>query len=78
MRNSTKGLSEAFQKAAALRYGWFEVRYEHDPFYMRRKFKTAIELTGRTPAMAWVSFMPSAWLDGSWRSRQGRLDVPRF
>ena len=64
VRNSTKGLSEAFQKAAALRYGWFEVRYEHDPFYMRRKFKTAIELTGRTPAMAWVSFMPSAWLDG--------------
>jgi hypothetical protein len=62
--NSEKGLADAFRRAAAVRYSWFEVRYDHDPLYMRRRFKTTLQLSGQYSVRSWVKITPSSWFDG--------------
>jgi hypothetical protein len=70
VRQDKAGLGEAFQGAAAERYGWFEVRYSTHPFWLRRKFNTRLRLVNFATAEASVNFYPSAWLDAP----PGRLD----
>ena len=60
---SKEGLGRAFQAAAAKRYNWFELRYRVDPFFLRRSFKTGIQLVSFASAEAKVEIFPSAWLD---------------
>ncbi len=64
VRRDTDGLAEAFQAAAAQRYGWFEVRYQVDPHYLRRSFESRLRLLSYAKAEASVRIHPSAWLDG--------------
>ncbi|MED5371444.1 MAG: vWA domain-containing protein [Myxococcota bacterium] len=59
----SKGLGRAFQDAAATRYRWFEVRYQVDPAYLRRRFDTKIRLTAFAQGESEVTLEPSAWLD---------------
>ena len=63
VRQDKAGLGEAFQGAAAERFGWFEVRYSTHPFWLRRKFNTRVRLVNFATAEASVNFYPSAWLD---------------
>ncbi len=70
VRNGRDGLGQAFQGAAARRYGWFELRYQLPPFYLRRAFTTRLRLTAPT-ADASVRVVPSAWMDGP----PGQLDA---
>jgi len=63
VRQGVDGLAEAFQSAAAQRYGWFEVRYHVDPHYLRRSFETRLRLMSYANAEASVRIYPSAWLD---------------
>jgi hypothetical protein len=66
---TTEGLAEAFKAAAAMRYRWFEVRYQIDPFHLRRAFDTKLSV----PSMRTESTLrihPSGWLDGP----PGKLD----
>lgn len=60
---SKEGLGRAFRAAAAKRYNWFELRYRVDPFFLRRSFKTGIQLVSFASAEASVDIHPSAWLD---------------
>lgn len=71
VRQDKVGLGEAFQGAAAERYGWFEVRYSTHPFWLRRKFNTRLRLVNFATAEASVNFYPSAWLDAP----PGRLEA---
>ena len=61
--NTTDGLADAFKAAAAMRYGWFEARYQVDPFYLRRAFETKLRLVSLQGTSASLRFFPSAWLD---------------
>jgi hypothetical protein len=70
VRQDKAGLGEAFQGAAAERYGWFEVRYSTHPFWLRRKFNTRLRLANFATAEASVNFYPSAWMDAP----PGKLD----
>ncbi|MCP4807567.1 MAG: VWA domain-containing protein [Proteobacteria bacterium] len=62
-RQDSNGLAEAFRKAAAIRYDWFEVRYQLDVAYLRRSFETKIRLKDFSQAESAVTLHPSAWLD---------------
>lgn len=62
-RQDSRGLGEAFRKAAAVRYDWFEVRYQLDVAYLRRSFETKIRLKDFSQAESGVTIHPSAWLD---------------
>ncbi len=61
---TTDGLADAFSAAAALRYDWFEARYQVDPFFLRRAFDTKLRLTALQGVEATIRFHPSGWLDG--------------
>ena len=63
VRQDRKGLGTAFQAAAAARYHWFEVRYQVDPFYLRRNFRTTLRLVSFATGEASIEIFPSAWLD---------------
>ncbi len=63
VKQDVGGLGQAFRSAAAKRYGWFELRYRLDPFYLRRSFKTGIRLMAFATAESSVTLHPSAWLD---------------
>ncbi len=60
---TTEGLADAFKAAAAVRFRWFEARYQVDPFYLRRSFETKLRLTTllRSEASIWIH--PSGWID---------------
>ncbi len=64
VRQDSKGLGKAFQDAAAVRYDWFEVRYQLDVAYLRRSFETRLRLKDFSQAESAVTLYPSAWLDG--------------
>ncbi len=64
VRQDSKGLGKAFQDAAAVRYDWFEVRYQLDVAYLRRSFETKLRLKDFSQAESAVTLYPSAWLDG--------------
>ena len=63
VRNTSRGLGEAFQAAAAKRYEWFEVRYRVGFSNVRRSFVTRLKLEAFATAEAKVRIHPSAWLD---------------
>ncbi len=63
VKRDPAGLAEAFKAAAAMRYGWFEVRYKVDPYYLRRTFETKVRLTSLFRTEAAIQFYPSGWLD---------------
>lgn len=63
VKRDAAGLSEAFKAAAAMRYGWFEVRYKVDPHYLRRTFETKVRLTTLFRTDATMQFYPSGWFD---------------
>jgi len=71
IRRDTDGLAEAFKAAAALRYGWFEMRYQVDPFYLRRAFVTKLKLLNLFGMEGEVKIHPSGWLDAP----PGELDA---
>jgi hypothetical protein len=60
---TTEGLADAFAAAAALRYDWFEARYQVDPFFLRRAFDAKLRLTALNGVSATMRFRPSGWLD---------------
>ena len=60
----SRGLADAFIKAAQKRYMWFELRYRMDPFHLRRGYTTTIHLSSPYDATADVPIYPNAWLDG--------------
>jgi hypothetical protein len=60
---TTAGLADAFKQAAAMRYKWFEARYQVDPFFLRRSFETKIRLVTLFRSEATIRFRPSGWLD---------------
>jgi hypothetical protein len=64
VRRDTDGLAEAFKAAAAMRYEWFELRYQVDPFYLRRTFVTKVRLLSLFGMEASMRIHPSGWLDG--------------
>jgi hypothetical protein len=57
------GLADAFRRTAARRYQWFEVRYRIPSFYLRRSFRTRLQIFGFARAASSVTIHPSAWLD---------------
>ncbi|HJN75115.1 MAG TPA: vWA domain-containing protein [Myxococcota bacterium] len=63
-RRDSRGLGEAFRDAAAVRYDWFEVRYQLDVAYLRRSFDTKIRLKDFSQAESAITLYPSAWFDG--------------
>lgn len=63
VKRDAAGLAEAFKAAAAMRYGWFEVRYKVDPYYLRRTFETKVRLTSLFRTEAAIQFYPSGWFD---------------
>ncbi len=63
VKRDAEGLAEAFKAAAATRYGWFEVRYKVDPYYLRRTFETKVRLTTLFRTDATIQFSPSGWFD---------------
>lgn len=60
---TTAGLADAFKQAAAMRYRWFEARYQVDPFFLRRTFETKLRLVTLFRSEASIRFHPSGWLD---------------
>lgn len=64
VRRDTRGLAEAFKAAAATRYGWFEARYQVDPFHLRRSFESRLRLLTAGGPTANLVFQPSGWIDG--------------
>lgn len=62
-RRDSRGLGDAFQDAAAVRYDWFEVRYQLDVAYLRRSFDTKIRLKDFSQAESAITLYPSAWFD---------------
>lgn len=60
---TTAGLADAFKAAAAMRYGWFEARYQVDPFFLRRDFETKLRLVNLFRTEATMRFHPNGWLD---------------
>lgn len=62
-RRDSRGLGEAFRDAAAVRYDWFEVRYQLDTAYLRRSFDTKIRLKDFSQAESQITLYPSAWYD---------------
>ena len=60
---TTAGLAEAFKEAAAMRYRWFEARYQVDPFFLRRGFETKLRMVTLFRTEASIRFRPSGWLD---------------
>ena len=63
VKRDAEGLAAAFKAAAAARYGWFEVRYKVDPYYLRRTFETKVRLTSLFRTEATIQFYPSGWFD---------------
>jgi hypothetical protein len=61
---TTNGLADAFKAAAAVRYRWFEARYQVDPFYLRRSFVSKLRLTTLMSSEASIEIKPSGWIDG--------------
>lgn len=59
----TDGLAEAFKAAAAMRYRWFEMRYQLDPSFLRRAFLTRIKLVSLYGMEASIRIHPNAWID---------------
>lgn len=64
VKKTDRGLAEVFQAAAAVRYGWFQLRYRVDGFHHRRSFETKVKLLAFARSGSSVEFHPSAWLDG--------------
>ncbi|MCO4747505.1 MAG: VWA domain-containing protein [Proteobacteria bacterium] len=64
VKNNDRGLAEVFKAAAAVRYGWFQLRYKVDGFHHRRSFETKVKLLAFARSGATTTFHPSAWLDG--------------
>ncbi len=60
---TTAGLADAFKAAAATRYGWFEARYQVDPFFLRRGFETKLRLVNLFRTEASLRFHPNGWID---------------
>ncbi|TNE90763.1 MAG: VWA domain-containing protein [Deltaproteobacteria bacterium] len=76
VRNDDNGLAEVFKAAAAVRYGWYQVRYRVDGFHHRRSFESRIKLLAFARAGATVTFEPSAWIDGPSTSAGGAWRKP--
>jgi hypothetical protein len=83
VQKSKKELATAFKGAAASRFGWFELRFRKGSFYLRRAFRTRIELVSFARAEGSVVIHPNAWIDGppgivgadGWTRTQPRLHM---
>lgn len=64
LRTKTDGLAEAFKAAAAVRFRWYEVRYQVDPYHLRRSFTTRVRILSLLGVEGAVPLHPSGWLDG--------------
>jgi hypothetical protein len=62
-RNNAAGLAQTFQAAAAVRYEWYEIIYQVDPFWHRTSFKTRLRLMAYAYSQAEVDIFPSGWID---------------
>lgn len=64
VKQEPRGLAEVFQKAAAARYRWYEVRYRvPDAFYHRKAFEVKLRLSQLARGETSVTIRPSAWMD---------------
>lgn len=64
VKQEPRGLAEVFQKAAAARYRWYELRYKvPDSFYHRTSFDVKLRLLNIARAETSVAIHPSAWMD---------------
>jgi len=58
------GLARAFRAAAETRFKWFEIRYKVSPMWMRKSFKTKIQIRSMASVSSEIDIYPHAWLDG--------------
>jgi len=64
VRKEPNGLAEVFQKAAAVRYRWYELRYRvPHSFFHRMSYEVRLSLSSFARAQTTVEIHPSAWMD---------------
>ena len=63
LRQNSKGLGEAFEEAASVRYNWFELRYRVNPLLLRRDFQSRLVLKTFAIADSKISIYPHSLLD---------------
>ena len=61
---SESGLAKAFRAVAETRFKWFEIRYKVSPMWMRKAFKTRIQIRSMASVSSEIDIYPHAWLDG--------------
>ena len=64
VEQDAKGLGDAFQEVAAVRYQWFEVMFRDNALKFRREFTVGMQLSNYARAVSTVNLYPNAWLDG--------------
>ncbi len=64
VEKDAKGLGEAFQEVAAIRYQWFEIMFRENALKLRREFNVGIQLNNYARAMSTINIYPHAWMDG--------------
>ena len=63
LRQNSKGLGEAFEEAASVRYNWFELRYRVNPLLLRRDFQSRLVLKTFAIADSKITIYPHSLLD---------------
>jgi hypothetical protein len=63
LKQNAKGLGEAFEEAASVRYNWFELRYRVNPLFLRRDFQSRLILKTFAIADSKISIYPHSLLD---------------
>ena len=64
VEQDAKGLGEAFEEVAAIRYEWFEVMFRDNALKFRREFNVGLQLNNYARAVSSVNIYPHAWMDG--------------
>ena len=64
VKKDAKGLGEAFQEVAAIRYQWFEVHFRDNALKFRREFQVGFQLSNYARAVSTINVYPHAWMDG--------------
>ena len=64
IEQDAKGLGEAFEEVAAIRYEWFEVMFRDNALKFRREFNVGLQLNNYARAVSSVNIYPHAWMDG--------------
>jgi Mg-chelatase subunit ChlD len=63
VERAASGVAKVFEKAAAERYKWYEIRYRVQWFHTRRSFDTTVFLNNYARADSSITILPGPWMD---------------